>query len=209
MSENETTTNTPDSDDSILAGHTYDGIEEYDNPMPGWWVWLFIASIIWSPIYYLGVHQFDFINSYEDDLAEKQAELVALRDAHEAANPSVVVSEESIAAYIGVQAHIESGAALFSTSCAMCHANNAGGLIGPNLTDNYWLHGGSNTDIFTVITEGVLDKGMTPWGSVLSEEQRFQLVAFIRSVEGSNPEGAKAPEGEMVAPTPTSASESE
>ncbi len=198
MSENESKTNSTVPDEPIISGHSYDGIEEYDNPMPGWWVWLFIASIVWSPIYILGVHQFGFINSYEDDLSEQQTELVEIRAAFEAANPTATVTEESIAAYVGVQEHIDSGAVLYSTNCAMCHANNAGGLIGPNLTDEYWIHGSKNTDMFTVITEGVLEKGMTPWGAFLSAEQRSQLIAFIRSVQGSNPEGAKAPEGDMA-----------
>jgi cytochrome c oxidase cbb3-type subunit 3 len=69
-------------------------------------------------------------------------------------------------------------------------------LIGPNLTDVYWIHGNEHTDLYRVITEGVLEKGMTPWGDILSPDERAQLVAYIRLLAGSNPEGAKPPEGE-------------
>jgi len=197
MSDNDKTKTTPN-DEPLIAGHKYDGIEEYDNPMPGWWVWLFVAAIVWSPIYVLGVHQFGFINSYEDDLADKQAELAEWRAAYEEANPTVEVTDESIAAYVGVAEHVEAGSALFTKNCAMCHGNAAEGLIGPNLTDEYWIHGPTNSNLFGVITNGVLEKGMTPWGSILSVEERSQLIAFIRSVAGSNPPGGKAPEGEIA-----------
>lgn len=187
-------------DEILIAGHAYDGIEEYDNPMPGWWVWLFVACIVWTPIYIVGVHQLGFINSYEDDLAADQTELADLREASESANPVEEVTNESIAAFIGVQEQIEAGSALFTTNCSMCHGNAAEGLIGPNLTDDYWIHGGNHVDLFNVITNGVLEKGMTPWGSILSVEQRSSVVAFIRSVNGSNPPGAKPAEGELVTP---------
>jgi len=198
MADKENNLQSPNEVEPLISGHNYDGIEEYDNPMPGWWVWLFIATILWSPVYFLGVHQFGFINKYEDDLAIQQADLTELRAAFEAANPTVSFSEESIASFIGVTEHIDAGATIFATSCAMCHGNAAEGLIGPNLTDAYWIHGRSNTDLFGVITNGVLEKGMTPWGNILSVDQRSQLVAFIRSIEGSNPPGAKAPEGDLA-----------
>jgi len=187
-----------DADGSIISGHLYDGIEEYDNPMPGWWVWMFVASIIWTPIYILGVHQFDFINSYEDDLALAQAELVEMRQASEATSPSADVDDEMLAAYFGNAEHEAAGRAMFSANCAMCHGNAGEGLIGPNLTDDYYIHGNAPTDVYQVISEGVLDKGMTPWGAILSVEERAQLVAYVKTLNGTNPEGAKAPEGDHV-----------
>ena len=198
MPNQESDQNVSDADGRLISGHNYDGIEEYDNPMPGWWVWLFVLSIAWSPIYLLGVHQFGFINNYDDDLELKQAEIAEMQSAFESQNPQVQVTDESIAAYVGVVEHEVAGAALFSTNCAMCHGNSGEGLIGPNLTDAYWIHGNSNTDIFNVISEGVLEKGMTPWESVLSVEERSQLVSYIQSIIGTDPAGAKAPEGNMV-----------
>lgn len=183
--------------DIVIEGHNYDGIREYDNPMPGWWLGIFWAGVVFAPIYILGVHVFGFINTYEDDLAESQAELREVRAAHDAANPSFLADEATLAAYVGDEVQIEAGSAIFATNCSPCHGNNGQGLIGPNLTDRYWLHGESNTDLYEVITNGVVEKGMTPWGSILSPEKRAQVIAFIRSIEGSEPDGARDPQGEL------------
>jgi cytochrome c oxidase cbb3-type subunit III len=200
MSKMDSNPKTSVSDEPLISGHNYDGIEEFDNPMPGWWVWMFVACILWTPVYILGVHQFGFINSYEDDLSSSQMELAQWRADYEAANPTAVATEESIAPFVNVPQNIEAGATLFSTYCAMCHGAAAEGLIGPNLTDDYWIHGNTNSNLFDVITNGVLEKGMTPWGAVLDVDQRSQVIAFIRSIHGSNPPGAKAPDGELATP---------
>jgi len=179
-----------------LRAHEYDGIQEYDNPMPGWWSWLFILTAVFAVVYVLGIHVFDFIPTYEDDLAAGQAELTAMRAAYEEQNPVVVFDEAKIATYVGDPAAIAAGEEQFMTYCLPCHGDHAQGLIGPNLTDEYWIHGPGNEDLYTVITNGVLEKGMAPWANVLSPEQRAQVIAFIRSLAGSNPAGAKEPQGE-------------
>ncbi len=81
--------------------------------------------------------------------------------------------------------------------CMPCHGDQGQGLIGPNLTDAYWLHGNTDVDLFNVITRGVVEKGMTAWESTLSAEQRAQLVSFIRSLAGTTPPGAKEPQGTL------------
>jgi cytochrome c oxidase cbb3-type subunit III len=186
----------PESGD--IREHAYDGIQEYDNPMPGWWVWLFYICIIFAPIYMLGVHVFDFIPTYEEDLASGQAEIAEMRATHEEANPAPTIDAAALEAYIGDVDQIAAGSATFSTRCAVCHGDVAQGLIGPNLTDEYWIHGRDAEAVFGIITDGVIEKGMTPWSGILAPEERAQLVAFIRSLEGSEPAGAKAPEGEIV-----------
>ena len=183
-------------DEANIREHTYDGIQEYDNPMPAWWLWLLWATVAFTPVYILGVHVFDFIPSYEDDLQAGQAELAAMREAGAAAGDSFEVTPETMARFIGVAEQIEAGAETFATNCMMCHGDRGQGLIGPNLADPFWIHGGSDEEIFDVITNGVPAKGMTPWGAILRPEQRAQLVAFIRSIAGSNPPGGKGPEGE-------------
>ena len=203
MSDQEPRNNAPDNDDHIISGHMYDGIEEYDNPMPPWWVWIFILSIIWTPFYILGVHQFDWINSYEEDLAAQQAEIQDLRAAAQAANPVEEVDDAYITAFFGNTEAETAGAASFGAYCAACHGSAGEGLIGPNLTDEYWIHGDSPTAIFTVITKGVLEKGMTPWESMLTAEERAHLVAYVQSLRGSDPPNAKEPQGELVAPSAT------
>lgn len=184
--------------DQIILGHTYDGIREYDNPMPGWWVWLFVATIVFAPFYLLGVHVFGFINTYEDDLAESQAKLEEMRAAYAAANPGAAIGEAQLAAFVADPSRAEAGAATYAAFCAACHGDVGQGLIGPNLTDEYWIHGGSDFEVFTVISEGVPDKGMPGWEASIAPEQRAELVAFIQRLAGTNPPGAKGPEGERV-----------
>jgi cytochrome c oxidase cbb3-type subunit 3 len=182
-------------EDVLIQDHNYDGIREYDNPMPGWWLWILYASILFAPIYILGVHFMGFIPTYQDDLAAGQAEIQAVREAWEQANPSFEATNENLAAFVGNSEAIDAGAAQYAVTCASCHGQAGEGLIGPNLTDEFWIHGFEDADIYRVITEGVLEKGMAPWGSILSPEQRAQLVAYVRSLEGTNPTGAKEPQG--------------
>jgi len=198
MSEQDTRNTSDEPDGAIIRGHSYDGIEEYDNPMPPWWVWLFIITILWTPVYILGVHQFGFINTFYDDLDLKQAELAEWRDAAEAANPSVAVDDAWIASFFGNAEAEASGGVTFATYCAACHGAMGEGLIGPNLADEFWIHGATPTNMFDIVTNGVLDKGMTPWESILSVEERAHVVAFIMTLEGSNPPNAKAPQGDPV-----------
>jgi cytochrome c oxidase cbb3-type subunit 3 len=93
---------------------------------------------------------------------------------------------------------LESGGKVFSQQCAICHKADGGGSIGPNLTDNYWLHGGDIQSVFSVIKVGVPDKGMISWESILSPIQMRDVANYIKSLEGTNPPGAKAPQGELV-----------
>jgi cytochrome c oxidase cbb3-type subunit 3 len=183
--------------DQVIQGHKYDGIKEYDNPMPGWWVWLFYVCIVFAVVYFVGITFFDFVDTYEDDLAQSQAELELIREAYAEANPSFTPDAASLAALADDPAAVEAGAATYAAVCAACHGAEAQGVIGPNLTDDYWLHGGSNMAIFEILKTGVTAKGMPAWESNLSAEERAQLVAFIRSVQGTEPAGAKEPQGEL------------
>lgn len=186
-----------ESEDQIIHGHQYDGIQEYDNPMPGWWVWMFIGSFFFA-IYYLVGMQTGFINTYTDDLEENLAELESVRTAFAASQPVFSVDEATLNAYATDQAKIDAGAALFTAQCAACHGAEGQGLIGPNLTDPYWIKGGTGIDIYTSISKGSLEKGMPPWEAVFNEVERAELVAFIQSLEGTTPPNPKAAEGELV-----------
>ena len=181
--------------DQLISGHRYDGIREYDNPMPGWWVWIFIGGIVFSIYYVIAFYGFDAIDSYTDDLNQSLTELQQVRDAHAAENPSTI-DEATLASLVDSPESVAQGATLYSQQCAVCHGAQGQGVIGPNLTDNYFIHGSTNVDMYNIISVGVLDKGMPPWDGVYTENERAQLVAFILSLYGTNPAGAKAPQGE-------------
>ncbi len=183
--------------DKLIAGHRYDGIREYDNPMPGWWIWLFIGGIVFGIFYVIAMYGFDAIDSYTDDLEQSVAKLQAVRDASSPTGSGGELDEATLLSMIA-DADVAAGATLFAQQCAVCHGAEGQGVIGPNLTDNYYIHGSSDVETYNVITEGVLDKGMPPWEAVYTEVERAQLVAFINSIVGSNPAGAKAAEGTLA-----------
>lgn len=188
------------SDDQLIAGHSYDGIKEYDNPMPRWWVGMFWLTGIFAVAYGPLVHFTDVIDTYEVDLAQQTAALNARRAAYEAANPTFEATDEALEPFVASASAAEAGAVTYASVCAACHGAQGEGTIGPNLTDAYWIHGPSNLDIFNVLTHGVLDKGMPAWESALSAEDRANLVSYVRSLAGTDPPNAKEPQGERYVP---------
>ena len=185
-------------DDLVIQGHTYDGIREYDNPMPGWWVGLFWACVLFAPVYMLGIHVFDWIDTYEEDFTEAGQRLEEVRAVYAATGPAFKTDEGALREYADDPAFAAAGAATFASTCATCHGAEGEGLIGPNLTDPYWVHGGTPSDIYRVISEGVLDKGMPAWDASLSEEEQAQAMAYVLSLQGTDPPNPKAPEGDLA-----------
>jgi cytochrome c oxidase cbb3-type subunit III len=185
-----------ETDNRIISGHNYDGIKEYDNPMPGWWVWIFIATIAFSVFYWVGISYFGWINTYEDDLAESLEDLRMIREAHAAEHPAFEIDEENLIAFLEDDAALEGGQRTYMMYCAACHGAQGQGSIGPNLTDGYFIHGGTLVDVYTVITDGIADRGMPGWENTLTAEERAALTAYLRSIEGSNPPNPRPPEGE-------------
>lgn len=182
----------------ILLDHNYDGIREYDNPMPGWWKWTFVATVVWSVIYVFGI-LLGYVSDYEEDLAAGQAEIQARKAEHQEATPEVdtALLEE-------VRANedaLATGEAIFKTACATCHGKQGEGLIGPNLTDKYWVHDGSLMGIYQVVDQGVPDKGMPPkGGAAISHDEMLAVVAYVDTLRGTDPSGAKEPEGDPYEP---------
>ena len=187
-----------EAEDNVIQGHQYDGIKEYDNPMPGWWIWLFIGTVGFAIFYVLGIQVFGYINTYENDLEASLTELETIRTNYAAEQPAFSVDEANLEAYVNDPAKVEAGGVHFAAQCAACHGAEGQGLIGPNLTDSYWVKGGENVDIYTIITQGSLEKGMPPWDVMYTPEQRAELVAFVRSLEGTSPPNPKAAEGELL-----------
>lgn len=185
------------SDNNIeIQHHEYDGIKEYDNPLPMWWLWTFFGTIIFAFIYYIHYE----ITGAPGIAAEYAAE-VAEVEAQKVANAPSAESEteESLSAAMASPDVVKLGEATFNRVCAACHGPHLQGLIGPNLTDKYWIHGqGTRVDIIKVVREGVNDKGMPPWGGVLKPDEQYAVVAYILSKKGSNPAGAKEPQGNKI-----------
>jgi cytochrome c oxidase cbb3-type subunit 3 len=180
------------SEQERLLDHEYDGIREYDNPTPRWWTWIFWATIIFSLAYWInpgGWLRQDRIAEYDGVM-----QAAALRFPP----PPAAMTAASLDSMRNDRAALDLGKTTYAATCAPCHRADAGGIIGPNLTDDYWLHGGSLVDIQRVITDGVLEKGMPPWGKSLKPEQITGLTIYIASLGGSNTAQPKAPQGMRV-----------
>lgn len=176
-----------------LLEHEYDGIREYDNPLPRWWVMVFWGSFWFALAYILTFHVFDRAPSVHQSYEAEMREVAAER-AKAALNEKV--SEESLAKLTGPA--LDTGKGIFQMRCTQCHAAEGQGLIGPNLTDNAWIHGnGSLMDVYKTVSEGVAAKGMPAWGLQLRPDELRQVVAFVGSLRGKNVPG-KAPEGTPV-----------
>jgi cytochrome c oxidase cbb3-type subunit 3 len=179
-------------EDRILE-HNYDGIREYDNPLPGWWVYLFIITVVWGIVYYLFFHvAFLGQNQQQEYLTEfkqtgNQAELAAQKMKQMWANIAYIQLNEPN--------DVESGKTIFQKNCISCHGANGEGGIGPNLTDKFWIHGGGIQNVMTTIINGVPEKGMITWKPLLKPEEVQKVASFVLSLQGTNPANGKAPQG--------------
>jgi cytochrome c oxidase cbb3-type subunit 3 len=183
---------------NIEMDHNYDGIRELDNHLPPWWKWLFYGTIGWSVVYIIVFH---FSNSLPLSGQEYQMEIAAAEEQARllrASQPQASIDENTLQ-YTHDAAIIAKGKAVFDNNpCGSCHRNDLGGnTIGPNLTDEYWIHGGDVKNIFTTIKNGAVDKGMPAWGKAMSPQDIRDVTFYILSLQGSKPENAKAPQGEL------------
>lgn len=178
----------------ILLDHDYDGIKELDNDLPPWWKYGFYLTIFIGIVYLTNYHVLGTGDlqkeEYEISLVTAKAEIAEYMKT--AANNV----DETTVKQLGA-ADVEKGKELFISTCAACHGNDGRGTVGPNLTDEYWLHGGSVVDIFKTIKYGWVDKGMKSWKEDLSAMQIAQIASFIRTLKGTNPAGAKASQGDL------------
>ena len=180
-----------------LLEHSYDGIEEFDNPMPRWWVYLFWATIIFSILYWFNVPGVGIGKGRLADYNRDMAAAAAAEAKRKAAEPAGA-SPEQLAAMTKDASVVALGKQTFTQNCAACHRADAGGQIGPNLTDDYWLHGGAIEQIHKTVVDGVLEKGMPPWGKVLKPNQLDAVVAYVYTLRGTNPPNPKEPQGDVV-----------
>ena len=188
----------------IDLGHDYDGIRELDNHLPPWWKGLLYFTIVWGVIYMIVYHvTFSFPLSGEE-YANKVAEAEAARKAFLASQPAAVIDESTLV-YDANAEFIAKGKAVFTgNNCQSCHRDDGGGNgIGPNLTDKFWIHGGSIKNVFTTINKGVVEKGMPAWGKVMSPADVRNVTFYVMSLQGTNPPNAKAPQGAEYVPEET------
>lgn len=190
----------PQFEDKVL--HELDGIREYDNPMPGWLMAIWWGSLVFSAAYLIFYALSFGEGSMEAEYRGEQQKALAAVQAHFDANPLVPPSAADLLAGARDPAVLQVAEARFARSCASCHGEHAQGLIGPNLTDDRWIHGGSVEQVFQTIAKGWPAKGMPPWGRALTPEELGALVSYVRSLQGSNPLNARPPEGDPVAPQP-------
>jgi len=178
----------------IMFEHAYDGIRELDNKVPPWFSWLFYITIIFAVYYMLDYHVFEtgklMYDEYNEEMSLASFEMEKLKKSGALLNEDNVTELTEAAA-------LESGKTIFNNNCIACHAADGGGMVGPNLTDDYWIHGGGIKNIFKVIKYGVPEKGMISWQTQLNASQIQQVASFILSLHGTKPAAPKNPEGDL------------
>lgn len=178
---------------NLDLGHDYDGIRELDNRLPPWWLYGFYGCILFACVYMWRYHVSNSapLSAEEYTIAVQKAELQKVAYLKKAAN---LVDESTVKRLTG-DGDLAAGKKVFETTCFACHGKAGEGGVGPNLTDEYWLHGGGIQDIFKSIKYGWPDKGMKSWKDDFSPSQIAQIASYVTSLQGTHPANAKAPQG--------------
>jgi cytochrome c oxidase cbb3-type subunit 3 len=183
----------------IELDHSYDGIHELDNNLPPWWLWGFYISIAFAVIYLVRYHVIGSAPLQQAEYEQQMAE-AEIQKAEYLKNAANLVDETTVV-MLTEESPIQEGATIFAKNCAVCHAADGGGGVGPNLTDNYWLHGGDIKDVFATIKYGVPAKGMIPWKDQLSPVETQKVASFIMTLVGTTPANPKEAQGELTVQT--------
>jgi len=185
-------------EEAIMFDHSYDGIRELDNALPPWWRYGFYLTILFAVVYMLHYHVIKtgplMLDEYR--MENQEAEQAIAEHRKNAAN----FIDESSVVQLTDAASLESGKVIFIEKCAVCHGKSGEGLVGPNLTDRYWIHGGSLREVFSTIKYGVTAKGMQSWKEQMSSLQMAQAASYIMTLQGTNPANPKKEEGTLYEP---------
>ena len=180
-----------------VMDHNYDGIMELDNPVPAWLRLIMYGGVAFAFIYIIHFHILGTGPLQEEEYQIEMAEA-------EIKYKSVELPDDMIK-LVTDQGRLARARTIFKENCATCHTENLGGDTGPNLTDEYWLHGGTVLDLYTTITNGVEGKAMISWKSRISSSERLELASYILSMQGTNPPNPRAPEGTKMGDAPADA----
>ena len=194
-------------EEEIDLHHEYDGIRELDNNLPPWWLYGFYATIIFAVIYLVRYHVTETAPLQLEEYEMEMAAAAASKEEYLKTTANLV--DETNVELVSEAPRIANGKAIFSKSCAVCHAQDGGGGVGPNLTDEYWIHGGSVKDVFGTIKYGVPSKGMISWKDQLSPKDIQDVASFIIEMQGTTPADPKEAQGDLYKPEAASESESE
>ncbi len=179
----------------VMTTHEYDGIYELDNDLPPWWKAMFWATIAFAVVYLLYFHVFDLGAFQEEEYEQEMAQAKVQVDAY-LATAGNNIDETNVTITDDIE-RINAAQEVFAQNCSPCHGMAGEGGVGPNLTDTYWIHGGSVSDIFRIIKNGVPEKGMIPWKAQLTPVQMQDLSSYIITLEGTEPPNGKEPQGDL------------
>ena len=180
----------------LLAGHEYDGIHELDNRMPPWLQFMFVGTLLFAIAYGLYYHAFGFGELQAQEL-ESELAVAAIEKKAYVEKMGAGINEENVT-LLTEGPGIKEGGVIFTEKCTACHAADGGGGVGPNLTDDYWIHGGDIKDVFKVIKYGVPEKGMISWEKQLPPQEMQKVASYVLAeLHGGKPAAPKAPQGEL------------
>lgn len=183
-----------------LTGHAYDGIEEYDNPTPGWWHLLFWVTIVFSALYGVFFHSSELAWTEQQSLARDET---AYFERLFGEIGTLEPDQATMLRMMNDPKWLKVGQSVFKGNCTACHGPEGGGINGPNLTDDAYKNAKTLTDLYVVITDGVVAKGMPAWRNRLQQNQRVVVAAYVATLRGKAVAGGKNAEGDVIAPWPT------
>ena len=183
-------------DQDTLINEPHDGIYELDNPPPPWFMFLFYGCIVIAAVYFFRFSMSDYGYTQEDEYVA-QMKAAEVKQKANVSEEDLNIDESNVVALTDATA-INSGKKIFIQNCKVCHGGAGKGMqgSGPNLTDEFWKHGGGAQNVFKTIKYGVIEKGMASWKESLNPKKMQQVTSYILSLQGTNPEGAIGPEGE-------------
>ncbi len=186
----------------LMLDHDYDGIKELDNALPPWWKYGFYITIVVAVIYLFNFHVFGIGKNPTEEYAAEMEKARIEKEIFEANNKDKIDEKNVPMADVTGLARAKE---IYNTKCLACHGKLGEGGAGPNLTDDYWLHNGSLNDIYTTIKMGYPDKGMQSWVNDFTPKEISFISSYIKTLRGTNPPNAKAPQGDLFTEAPSTA----